>query len=71
MLTIVFMSSSDWFVLLQSLLTTGSGGWPDFKDSSTAGSSPLPGDSWNIEVFVDVVKELVRKRTFRLNFQIF
>lgn len=51
---------------LQSLLTTGGSGWSDMKDSTAAvgapGSGPTATESWNVEVFVDVIKDLVSQR---------
>ena len=49
-------------LLMQSLLVSGGGRWNDSKDgteSSSTSSSQTAG-SWNVDVFVDIVKELVR-----------
>lgn len=58
--------------LLQSLLTTGGSGWSEMKDGSVVGTAPgsgqPAGESWNVEVFVDVVKELVGETVKLFNF---
>ena len=48
-------------MVVQSLLVSGGGRWTDSKDGTeSAGSSTSQTTSgWNIDVFVDVVKELV------------
>jgi len=48
-------------MVVQSLLVSGGGRWSDSKDTteSASSASSQAAGSWNIDVFVDVVKELV------------
>lgn len=54
------MELTLWLVL-QSISSPGSGIWSDGKDKNDV-SQP---HTWNVEVFIDIVKEVVRGRASR------
>ena len=52
------------------MLVSGGGRWNDSKDgteSSGSGGSSQTASSWNVDVFVDVIKELVCSFCFAIN----
>lgn len=53
----VLARHSQMAPLLQSISSPGSGIWSDGKDKND-GSQP---HTWNVEVFIDIVKEVVRR----------
>jgi len=57
-------------MVVKSLQVSGGGRWNDSKDgteSSGSGGTSQTASSWNIDVFVDVVKELVCSFHFAVN----